>query len=182
MSRLKDPREHDDLVNYRLKRALRVGGAPAVRLCEGRYGISRAQWRVIASLVEHGPMSPTGLAARCHLETGRAAVLAAAVVRKGLVRRTRSSEIGRRVELAATEAGQRLYAELFPQLAAINRRLMAVFTDEEAALLDDLLTRLHARALEIEAAGDAVDVRSNRHLGGGRRDASRSALPAVTPA
>ncbi len=173
MNRLKDPRQHDDLVNYRLKRVLRTAGAPAIRLCEGRFGIARAEWRVIAALAEDGPMSPTDLSVRCHLETARVARLLGQVVRKGFVRRTRLAGPRRRVELAVTEAGERLYADLFPQLAAINRRLMEVLTDAEATLLDDFLNRLHARALAIEAAGDGIDARTNRYLGGGRRDALR---------
>lgn len=50
MSVLQHPRKHDDLLNYRLKRLFSLGGAPAVRLCEGRYGIARNEWRMIAAL------------------------------------------------------------------------------------------------------------------------------------
>ena len=45
MQHLQDPQRHDDLLNYRLKRLVGLGGAPAVRLCEGRFGISRTEWR-----------------------------------------------------------------------------------------------------------------------------------------
>jgi hypothetical protein len=31
---------------------------PAIRLCEGGYGIARTEWRLIAALVESGPLSP----------------------------------------------------------------------------------------------------------------------------
>ena len=89
MNRLKDPRVHDDLVNFRLKRALAVGGAPAIRLCEGRFGVSRAEWRLIAALAEEGAMSPTALAARCHLEPARVARLVTALVAKHHVARAR---------------------------------------------------------------------------------------------
>ena len=56
MSRLKQPQEHDDLLNYQLKRLLNLGGAPAIRLCEGRYGVARMEWRLVAALQEDGPM------------------------------------------------------------------------------------------------------------------------------
>jgi hypothetical protein len=51
---------------------------------------------------------------------------------------------------------------------------MDVLTDAEATLLDDFLNRLHAQALAIEAAGGGIDARTNRYLGGGRRDALRT--------
>ena len=44
--RLAHPAEHADLLNYQLKRLVNYGGAPAIRLCEGRYGITRSEWRV----------------------------------------------------------------------------------------------------------------------------------------
>ena len=70
-SRLADPQEHDDLLNYQLKRLVRLGGAPAIRLCEGRYGIARTEWRLVAALVETGPLSPMALAERAGIEPGR---------------------------------------------------------------------------------------------------------------
>jgi hypothetical protein len=42
-NRLKRPVGHDDLLNFRLERLLTLGAAPAIRLCEGRYGVARAR-------------------------------------------------------------------------------------------------------------------------------------------
>jgi hypothetical protein len=56
-----------------------------------------------------------------------------------------------------------------PRLAALNRRLMEVLDEEEAALLDDFLRRLQARAEAIRDEGGGVDVKTGRHLGTARR-------------
>ena len=50
VSRLAQPAALDDLLLYRLSRLLAVGGSPVIRLCEGRFGITRREWRVRALL------------------------------------------------------------------------------------------------------------------------------------
>ena len=169
MSDLRNPVVHDDLLNYQLKRLVSAGGAPAVRLYEGRYGVSRFEWRLIAALVEDGPMSPSDLATRTHFEPGRVSRALGAIAAKRLVQRSVHPDNRRRVTFAATTAGERLYAQLFPQLAQINRRLMAALDDHEARILSECLRKLTERADEIMSAGGGVDARADRRLGGTRR-------------
>lgn len=169
MSRLSQPECHDDLLNFRLKRLFTLGGAPAVRLCEGRYGIARMQWRLVAALVEHGPMSPTQLVQYTGIEPARVSRNITELQDKKLVERRVACGARSRWELSATAAGQALYAELFPQLAMINRRLMEVLTQAEAAALDAALDKLTARAREISLQGAGVHVKTDRRLGGSRR-------------
>jgi DNA-binding MarR family transcriptional regulator len=169
MSALKDPRQHDDLLNYQLKRLLRTGGAPAIRLCEGGYGITRQEWRLAAALVEAGPMSVGDLGRHAHLESGAVSRGVSRLTRKGLVARTAVAGDARRAMVEATEDGRGLYAALMPQLAAINRRLMEVLSEEESVLLQDLLARLTRHAAHIESQGGGVALKTGRHLGGSRR-------------
>jgi len=170
MNRLHDPRQHDDLLNYRLKRIVTVGGAPAIRLCEGRYGISRLEWRLIAALVEDGQMSPSKLAERCWpLDKARVSKTLTSLAAKGLVDRGELAQDRRRATVCATQSGHRLYDELFPQLAEINRNIMAALDTKEALVLERCLRKLTDRARQIYDVGGGVDVRANRRLGGSRR-------------
>lgn len=169
MSRLSHPECHDDLLNYRLKRLFMLGGAPAVRLCEGAYGIARFEWRVVAALVEHGAMSPMDLVRCTGFDQAKVSRCVAALETKSLVERKAAVREGARWELRATPAGQALYAGLFPQLAAINRKLMEALTEEEAVALDAALDKLTARAGEILRQGGGVAVKTERRLGGARR-------------
>jgi DNA-binding MarR family transcriptional regulator len=169
MSALKDPQRHDDLLNYRLKRLLTAGGAPAIRLCEGGYGIARQEWRLLAALAEGGPMSPTELAQRTHIEAARVTRTVQSLARKQLAARVENPGDRRRAQLAATQRGLDLYRELLPQLADINRRLMDVLTQEESVLLDGLLQRITAHADAIQAEGGGVQVKTRRYLGGAGR-------------
>lgn len=169
MSRLRDPRQHDDLLNYQLKRLVTIGGAPAIRLCEGRYGVTRSEWRLIAALVEDGPMSPSMLSQRTHIEQARVSKIITDVIAKGLLQRLEHPDDRRRASVTVTPAGKRLYAELFPQLAEINRRIMAALDESEALVLEQCLQKLTDRAQKIYDEGGGVDVRANRRRGGSRR-------------
>lgn len=169
MSALKQPARHDDLLNFQLRRLVRLGGAPAVRLCEGRYGVARQEWRLTAALVERGPMTVGALADYALIEPPRVSRMVPALVRKGLVERSAGRGDARKGLLAATERGHRLYAELLPQLAAINRRLTDVLTEPEALLLEELLARLTAHAAQIHAEGGGVTAKAQRHAGGASR-------------
>ncbi len=168
MSRLKQPREHDDFLNYRLKRLLNLGGAPAIRLCEGSYGVSRLEWRLLAALHEDGAMAPSALVRRTEVDQARVSRAIGNLVAKGLACRQPLPQ-GSRQLLDLTSAGHELYEALFPRLAAINQRIMAVLDEGEALLLEVLLQRLTTQAREILKQGGGVDVRTNRRLGGSRR-------------
>jgi DNA-binding MarR family transcriptional regulator len=141
-----------------------------VRLGEGRYGVARNEWRMVAALVEHGPQSPTALHERIDCDAGRASRVVAGLVEKGLVARRTHCEDKRRATLSATTAGKALYAELLPQLLRINERLMAVLSESEADLLEEFLERLTRNARRIQKDGDdGIEVRADRRHGGARR-------------
>ena len=165
-----DPQVHDDLLNYQVKRIVKLGGAPAIRLCEGGFGITRSQWRLLAALVEDGPRSASGLAERCLMERARTSRLLAPLVDQKLVERlVPEKSPARRTLLAATGKGKDVYARLFPQLANINRRIVRVLSEDEAALLESLLGRVFEQVKRIHAEGDGVAQRADRWRGGRRQ-------------
>ena len=55
---LRDPHSLDELLNYRLLRLYAASTAPVTRLMEGRWAITRHEWRFIALLASQGEMSP----------------------------------------------------------------------------------------------------------------------------
>lgn len=165
---LSQPRNLDDLLNYRLMRLFSVSGAPVIRLCEGRYGIARREWRIIALLAANGPQAPSTLAERGDLDRARTSRAIGSLVAKKLAERVAQPGDARRAVVTLTAAGRALYDELFPQVAALNIEVLAVLEPTLVDALDQALSRLTAHAAEVNRRR-ALDVSADRRSGGSRR-------------
>jgi DNA-binding MarR family transcriptional regulator len=165
---LSAPRNLDDLLNYRLVRLVALSSAPVIRLCEGRFGISRREWRIVALLAAHGPLSPSALAERGDLDRARTSRAITGLVAKKLLARVTQPGDRRRAQVALTDAGRRLYDEVFPAVAEVNRKLVSVLDETMRASFDEALARLttHAAQLNRELA---TEVHADRRRGGSRR-------------
>lgn len=165
---LSDPRDLDDLLNYRLMRLFALSGAPVIRLCEGRYGIARREWRLLALLAAHGALSPSELADRGDLDRARTSRAIGTLVAKKLVERAPLPGDARRAVVQLTPSGKRLYDDLFPQVAEINRQVLSVLEPGQVAWLEDALQRLATQAAQVNLH-QAQGVQADRLRGGSRR-------------
>jgi len=136
----------DDLLLYRLSRLLAVAGSMVIRLCEGRFGITRREWRLIATLASRGELGSSQLADCAQLDRARTSKAIGSLVAKRLVSRSHAVGDRRQVVLRLTEAGRALYDALFPLVAQINAELLAALDAQGVAQLDASLARLQAQA------------------------------------
>lgn len=144
--RLTDPRVIDDLLFYRLWRLLASGGAEVSRLCEGTYGITRREWRLLSLLAAGEGVLSSELAGRAHLDRARTSRAVSALADKRLIMRQPCRGDARQVRLSLTLRGRALYEALFPQVVAINQALLASLSSAQVAGLDEILDALQARA------------------------------------
>lgn len=165
---LRRPTQLDELLNYRLLRLQAASGAPVIRMLEGRYGIARREWRLIALLADRGPLSPSLLAGQLQLDRPRTSRAIGSLLNKKLVAREPQPGDTRRAQVALTPAGQALYAQVFPRVAEINAKVVEVLDDDAVEALDHILARLTERALQVNQTL-VQDVGANRHAGGSRR-------------
>lgn len=166
-SRMASPEVLDDLLLYRLTRLLAVAGGVVVRYCEGRYGITRREWGMLAILAAHGAAGSSELARQAQLDRPRTSRAIGALQAKGLVERTTPGGDARQVRVALTARGRQLYREMFPLVSRFNVDVLSVLSGDEIAQLDDMLARLRVRA-EALAASDDLPLADRRH-GGSRR-------------
>ena len=141
----------DALLMYRLSRLLSVAGSMVIRLCEGRFGITRREWRLVATLAICGELGSSQLAERAQLDRARTSKAIGSLVAKRLVSRTQAGADRRHVALALTAQGRAVYDALFPLVAQINAQLLSPLGREGAASLDAMLSALQVRAEEMVA-------------------------------
>lgn len=166
--RLAQPEILDDLLLYRLSRLQAAAGGVVVRYCEGQFGITRREWRVLAVLAARGPLGSSALAEQAHLDRPRTSKAVTALAGKKLISRTSRPGDARQIQLALTAAGVALHSELFPLVSQINREVLAVLTPGETATLGDMLVRLQQRA-DVMAAQDGLPLADRRHGSSARR-------------
>lgn len=177
---LRHPTTLDELLNYRLVQLVGFSGAPVVRLLEGRYGIARREWRLLAALACFGATSPSELAQKLQLDRPRTSRAIGSLVTKGLVERASRPGDRRHATVNLTPAGLALHEEIFPQVSAFNTQIMAALDDRTAEALDEALLLLSRRAREVNRQA-FVDVHAKRRIGGSRSPPSRDLDAAAPP-
>ncbi len=162
------PEVVSELLNYRLNTLLASSGAITTRRCEGRFGITRREWRIIALLAVGEGLTPTGLSECASLEPDRISRLFTSLREKRLVSRTPDPLDRRRVRIELTARGRDLYERMFPVSVSIHQSVLSVLTPQEMQALDDLLSRLTERARDLNEHDERVH-KADRRGGGSRR-------------
>lgn len=163
-SPLADPASLDDLLLYRLGRLTATAGAMVIRLCEGRFGITRREWRLLAVLAEEGPLLSSELADRAQLDRARTSRAVSSLAAKGLLTRAAGRADRRQARLALTPAGQGIYDGLFPLVREINRELLAALPPAQAHGLEEAIASLQLRAQRMLAEAELP--KADRRRGG----------------
>ena len=164
-SRLAQPVALDDLLLYRMSRLLAVAGHPVIRLCEGRFGITRREWRLLALLAQEDGLLSSQLAERAQLDRARTSRAITSLVAKKLLRREIGAADRRQARLALTESGRRLFETLFPLVRDINQGLLASLPAAQVRQFDAALQALQAQADLLQAGASALP-KANRRRGG----------------
>ena len=167
-TRLAEADTLDDLLLYRLSRVLAVAGSMVIRLCEGRFGITRREWRLIALLAREEGQLSSELAQRARLDRARTSRAVTSLVGKKLVKRQVGSGDRRQARLALTIAGRGLHDELFPLVQRINRELLAALTPSQVAGFERALASLQQQAEHMVAAHPELP-KADRRRGGRHR-------------
>ncbi|MBS0502023.1 MAG: MarR family transcriptional regulator [Burkholderiaceae bacterium] len=126
-------------------------GSVVVRLCEGEFGITRREWRVLAQLAAHEGVQSSELARHASLDRARTSRALTGLVAKGLVERTPREGDRREVLVHLTAQGRALHAALLPRVAQINRELLSALDEGEVRQLVRFLERLQRQAEAMRA-------------------------------
>lgn len=145
------PQTLDDMLLYVMWQLQACAGSVVVRLCEGEFGITRREWRVLAQLAAHEGVQSSELARHASLDRARTSRALTGLVAKGLVERTPREGDRREVLVHLTAQGRALHAALLPRVAQVNRELLSALDEGEVRQLVRFLERLQRQAEAMRA-------------------------------
>ena len=146
-----DNYQPEQSVGYLMRRILNIVAQEVERELEPS-GLTNAQWVPLLKLYMGVASTVAELARECNLDAGGMTRLLDRLESKGLVRRVRSSEDRRVVNLELTDEGRDAARQIPAVLCGVQNAHMRGFTIEEWQLLKGLLRRILDNALEIQAA------------------------------
>lgn len=137
---------------YRLSVLANTVSHTVAKLYETRFGITIPEWRIIAVLGGGETLSAGEIAQRTAMDKVQVSRAISRMLDSALILRESGDADRRKALLTLTPKALTIYAEIVPMALAYEADLTTALSDEERATLDQLLTRLQARADELAAA------------------------------
>jgi len=136
----------DRFVPYRLSVLTnRVSNAIA-RTYSERFGLSVAEWRVMAVLGQASGLSAGEVARRTEMDKVQVSRAVARLVRRRRVQKQADSSDGRITRLALTLRGRAIYDEIVPHALALEERFLSTLAPFERAAFNTLIIKLSAES------------------------------------
>ena len=136
----------DEFVPYRLSvLSNRVSGAIARQYTE-RFGLTMAEWRVMAVLGSSPGLPARDLVERTGMDKVQVSRAVAALVKRKRIARRADTADRRVMRLALTPKGEAVYAEIVPMARKLEAAFLSSLDEGERATLDRLLKRLSQQA------------------------------------
>jgi DNA-binding MarR family transcriptional regulator len=119
----------------------RVSNAIARSYSE-RFGLSVAEWRVMAVLGQAPGLSAREVARRTEMDKVQVSRAVAKLVRNRRVQKQSDSADGRVTRLALTPRGRAIYDEIVPQALGLEEQFLAALAPHERAAFHRLIGKL----------------------------------------
>lgn len=135
---------------FRINRFFGVAGGLALRMCEARFGLTRREWGVMATLAMNEGLLSSELAEKAQLDRARTSRALSGLEEKGWVQRQPLPGDRRHVAIYLTDEGRQMYGRILPEMGSIHTDIVSVLSDQELEQFDDMLARLQAHAMTLE--------------------------------
>lgn len=139
----------NDFLPYRLYRLSEAAGDGFQTIYKNRAGLTRPQWRVLATLGENGQMTATQLGQHTAMHKTKISRAIGDLERRRWIVRARRKSDKRFEDVALSRAGKRAYHDLADQAQAYDVKILRLATTEECAdiekglqTLEKLMTRV----------------------------------------
>lgn len=169
----------EDFLPYRLNRLAEAVSRDFSKLYRDRHGLTRPEWRVLATLGEFPTMTATEIGAHSAMHKTKVSRAVAELERRVWLARKLDGADRRIEHLALTKAGRAVYREMVPIAKDFEARLLAMMNKDERESLMKALKALETGELfngrKNRADFEAFDRIMNRK--GGQKPADGDTLP-----
>lgn len=142
----------DKFVPYRLSVASNLMSDAIASAYRALFGLNIAEWRLIAVLAERRSITQNELCAATRMDKVTISRAAIALADRGLVQRSPNPDDKRSHLLSLSASGKDLYAQVVPKALALEKSLLADFSEREIADLVAMLRRLELMAERLSDA------------------------------
>jgi DNA-binding MarR family transcriptional regulator len=139
-----------DLVSSKVLKLANVLRRGSTLVYGRKLGLSQVEWRIVALVGEHAPVSLNALADLLDLDKGQTSRSVSALVARRLMLREYRRD-GRGIRITLTARGTEVYRDLMASALERNRVLLSGMTAEEKTQLFAILDRLTVLARTILA-------------------------------
>lgn len=149
----------DAFLPYRLNILAEIVSQGLARIYSRRFGISVAEWRVIATLADGCQMTARNIGARTHMHKTKVSRAVGDLLTRGLIDRHENEADRREAFVRLSAAGRDVYEIIAPLGLAYQRRLVEGIAPEDMEALARIESHLSAVALKAqeEIGGDDFD-------------------------
>jgi DNA-binding MarR family transcriptional regulator len=116
---------------------------------EEEFDISQTEWRIIAAVAEHAPMSAKDLAEFIAIDIFSITRATSVLVKRGLLTRRVNQQDRRKIELRLSVRGRKVYEQIVPVALGVEQAVFSVLSKSELAQLDVILLKLEKQVGEL---------------------------------
>ncbi len=131
-----------DFLPYLLNQAAEEASLSFQKVYKGRYGMLRAEWRVLFYLGNHGPMTASAISVDAKTHKTKISRAVSALEAKRFLTRERQSGDRRNETLSLTAAGEAAYQDLMAEAERYEAKLIADLDPNEVTILRQALKKL----------------------------------------
>ena len=115
-----------------------------------KFALSITEWRIMAVLGEYAGVSADEISLKTQIEKSLISRAISKLIKRKLIERNISKEDKRRSQIALSETGYAVYAEIVPLSLQYEEKLLGALTKHEQDQLSELIDRLDTHADRLE--------------------------------
>ncbi|WP_414954382.1 MarR family winged helix-turn-helix transcriptional regulator [Caballeronia eucalypticola] len=112
------------------------------KMYEAEFDLSQTEWRIIAALAEHAPMSAKDLAEFIAIDIFSITRATSFLVKRGLLTRRVNQQDRRKIELRLSARGCKIYKKIVPVALGVEQAVFGVLSKNESDQLNVILSKL----------------------------------------